>query len=306
VTLPRDLAQARTLVAARGLDALLYPDVGMDPMSYFLTFARLARVQCTTWGHPVTTGVPAIDYFVSTDYFEPDEAQHHYSETLVRLTDVAFPGYYYRPQLPATSSSGAPGFDRGRRVYFCPQTLYKIHPAFDAALAAILRRDPRGEVVIVYDEEADRYRLPQLKARLQRSAPDVADRIVFLPRTANREGYLQRLRAADVVLDTFPYCGGNTSLEAISADALVVTLPSELNRGRHTYGFFRKMRFTDTVAASAEEYAELAVKIAADADLRMHLKHVQAERCGALYEDASAVRQMEAFFERALAASGRP
>ena len=303
--LPRDLAAAREAVAQHTLDVLLYPDVGMDPLTYFMTFARLAPVQCTTWGHPVTTGVPAMDYFVSTDYFEPDDGQDHYSERLVRLRDVAMPGYYYPPAKTPPASRAALGLDETRRVYLCPQALFKFHPDFDATLADILRRDGGGEVVIVYDEQADAFRRPRLEARLRRAAPDVAGRIVFVPRTPGREGYLQRLQAADVVLDTMHYCGGNTSLEAVSAGAPVVTLPSGLQRGRHTYGFFRKMRFTDTIAATPEEYVDLAVRIATDRDYRTHVIETQAGRAGALYEDSSAVEQIGGFFEHALAAAGR-
>lgn len=302
-TLPRELAPAREAIAAARLDVLLYPDIGMDPLTYFLAFARLAPVQCTTWGHPITSGVPALDYFISTDYFEPDGADRHYSERLVRLEDVALPGYYSRPYVAAAAASPAPGFDRGRRVYFCPQMLFKFHPDFDAVLADILRRDRDGEIVITHRGAYDRHRLQRLQARLRKSAGDVYDRMVFLPRTNDPDGYLQRLRGCDVVLDTIHYGGGNTSLEAISAGALVVTLPAAFQRGRHTYGFFRKMRFTDTVVQSAEDYAQLAVRIATDEALRVHLKAVQQERATALYEDHGAVRQIEDFFEIALAAA---
>lgn len=182
--------------------------------------------------------------------------------------------------------------------------LFKFHPDFDAILAEILRRDRGGEVVIAHNGAYDTHRLRRLQARLQRSAGDVYDRVVFLPRTRSPGGYLQRLQACDVVLDTIHYCGGNTSLEAISAGALVVTLPAALQRGRHTYGFFRKMRFMDTVVQSAEDYAQLAVRIATDEALRMHLKAMQQERAAALYEDEGAVRQIEDFFEHALVAAG--
>lgn len=304
VTLPSELATAREALARARLDVLLYPDIGMNPITYFLAFARLAPVQCTTWGHPVTSGVPALDYFISTNYFEPADGDRHYSERLVRLEDVAFPGYYYRPYAAAAALPPAPGFDRGRRVYFCPQMLFKFHPDFDAILAEILRRDRGGEVVIAHAGAYDAHRLRRLQARLQRSAGDVYDRVVFLPRTRSPDGYLQRLQACNVVLDTIHYCGGNTSLEAISAGALVVTLPAALQRGRHTYGFFRKMRFMDTVVQSPEEYVRLAVRIATDEALRTHLKAMQQERAAALYEDAGAVRQIEDFFERALVAAG--
>lgn len=305
MTLPRDLAGARGALAQAAFDVLLYADIGMDPLTYFLSFARLAPVQCTTWGHPLTTGVPNVDYFLSTDYFDPEGAEAHYSERLIRLKDVAFPGYQYRPQAPTASAASDVGFDRGRRVYFCPQALFKFHPDFDAVLAEILRRDEGGEIVISHDAESDAYRLPALQARLHRTAGDVFERIVFLPRTATREGYVQRLQACDVALDTMHYCGGNTSLDTIAAGAPLVTLPSGLNRGRHTYGFFRKMRFMETIAETPEQYVDLAVSIATDREFRAHIKSVQSTRAEALYEDQGAVDQIGAFFESAVANSSR-
>jgi predicted O-linked N-acetylglucosamine transferase (SPINDLY family) len=297
VVLGNDLARARETIARHELDILLYPDIGMDPYTYFLAFARLAPVQCTTWGHPVTTGVPTMDYYLSTEYFEPENGAAHYSERLELLRDVAFPGYYYRPALPAPAARAALGFDDDAHVYFCPQALFKFHPDFDAIVARILRADSRGRAYIVADRGD--FRRARLEARLARALGGLMERLVFLPRAERREGYLQRLQACDVVLDTIHYCGGNTSLEAISAGALVVTLPGATMRSRHTYGFCRKMRFTDTVVATPDEYVERAVSIATDASLRARLKAEQAERAAALYEDRGAVAQIEAFFERA-------
>jgi predicted O-linked N-acetylglucosamine transferase (SPINDLY family) len=299
VVLGNDLARAREAIARHELDILFYPDIGMDPYTYFLAFARLAPAQCTTWGHPVTTGVPTMDYYLSTDYFEPENGAAHYSERLERLRDVAFPGYYYRPALPAPAARAALGFDDDAHVYFCPQALFKFHPEFDAILERILRADARARIYLVANR--DDFRRARLEARLARTLGALMDRLVFLPRAERREGYLQRLQACDVVLDTIHYCGGNTSLEAISAGALVVTLPGATMRSRHTYGFYRKMRFTETVVATPEAYVERAVEIATDAALRARLRSEQAERAGTLYEDRAAVAQIEAFFERAIA-----
>src|SRR5262249_17818759 len=74
VLVPRDLEAARRTVLANPVDVLVFTDVGMDQTSYTLAFSRLAPVQCTTWGHPETTGLPTIDYFVSSDVMELPEA----------------------------------------------------------------------------------------------------------------------------------------------------------------------------------------------------------------------------------------
>ena len=50
-----------------------------------LASLRHAPVQATTWGHPVTSGMSTIDFFLSADEFEPPDADAHYTETLIRL-----------------------------------------------------------------------------------------------------------------------------------------------------------------------------------------------------------------------------
>src|SRR5205823_12037161 len=85
ITLPYDLAAARAKVAEAELDAIFYPDIGMEPFTYYLAFARLARVQFTTLGHPVTTGKANMDYFVSSRHAEPGDAQRFYTERLAEI-----------------------------------------------------------------------------------------------------------------------------------------------------------------------------------------------------------------------------
>lgn len=99
VVLPTYVPRARQMIADRRLDLLFYSDIGMDPYSYSLAFHRLATVQCVTWGHPVTTGAPNIDYFLSSELLEPDDADGHYTEHLVRLRGL--PTYYHHPERPA-------------------------------------------------------------------------------------------------------------------------------------------------------------------------------------------------------------
>jgi predicted O-linked N-acetylglucosamine transferase (SPINDLY family) len=78
------------LAAGAEVDVLIYPDLGMEPLSWYLSFARLAPVQMAWWGHPVTTGLPSIDYFISL-HDEAPHAQQHYSEQLIRMRAVNAP-----------------------------------------------------------------------------------------------------------------------------------------------------------------------------------------------------------------------
>ena len=137
VTLALDLPTARRQIAELELDVLYYPDIGMNMQTYLLAFSRLAPVQCVGWGHPITTGIPNLDYFLSSADLEPDGAEGHYTERLVKLKSLT--SYYYRPTLTAPALTRADfGLSTNHTLYVCPQTLFKIHPEFDAILAGIL------------------------------------------------------------------------------------------------------------------------------------------------------------------------
>lgn len=64
------LQRARQTIAALALDVLVFADVGMDALTTSLAYGRLSPVQVAFWGHPGTTGLPAVDYFITSDLFE--------------------------------------------------------------------------------------------------------------------------------------------------------------------------------------------------------------------------------------------
>ncbi len=301
VVVPEDLADARRLIEALELDVLFYQDIGMEPFSYFLAFSRLARVQCVSFGHPDTTGIPTMDYFVSSDLYETQAAQTHYSETLFLLRDLGSLAYYYRP--PALQQ-GRPrasfGLAAADHLYICPQNLFKFHPDMDALIAGILRRDPDGKLVVIEGRIETWTGL--LRRRWAAVMPDVLDRIVFLPRQASPD-YVNLIGLADVMLDTMHFNGMNTSLEAFSVGTPVVTLPGEFQRGRHTQAMYRKMGITECVAVDAAHYVEIAVSLGSDHAYRQTVHQQIMLRNGVLFEDMEVVRQFESFFREALGRS---
>ncbi|MGQ0653373.1 MAG: tetratricopeptide repeat protein, partial [Betaproteobacteria bacterium] len=75
-------------IGARGLDALIYPELGMDTPGFRLASLRLAPLQAVSWGHPETSGLPTVDCYLSAELMEPPDAERHYSERLVRLPNL--------------------------------------------------------------------------------------------------------------------------------------------------------------------------------------------------------------------------
>ena len=301
VVLPGDLAKARAAIAAEALDVLVYTDIGMEPLTYFLGFARLAPVQCVLPGHPVTTGIPNIDYFVSSRGAEPDDADDHYSETLVRLPRMI---YYAKPSPPVRRRSRESlGFTADDHLYVCAHMLFKLHPDTDAAFAGILRRDEAGKLVLV--EGKTPQQTEQLRQRLARAMPDVVDRVHWLP-WLPLDDFLSLLIAADVVLDPLRFSGTNTSYQAFAFNKPVVTLPGEFLRGRTTYVSYRRMDVDDCIARDVDDYVDIAVRLGTDPDWRRAVETRIAAAHDTLFEHPEAIEAFSGFLDDAIAKAITP
>jgi predicted O-linked N-acetylglucosamine transferase (SPINDLY family) len=297
--LPPNIEEAARALAEARFDLLHYWEVGTDSMNYFLPFFRPAPVQSTTWGWPVTSGNPRIDYFVSARGLEPPDAAGHYRERLVELASA--PTYYVRPPVPdrlrGRESFGLPA---NVRLYICPQNLRKIHPDFDEALAGVLQADGEGWLLLVADEQPAV--TAQLVDRLGRRAGDARGRIRVLPRM-EREDYLNVLALADVNLDTFHYgSGANTMYDTIATATPIVTLPGRFHRGRYALATLEALEWRETVAQSVSEFVDLAVRLGRDRDFRESARErLRREREYGVLENQGAVDAYQEFF---LAAAG--
>jgi predicted O-linked N-acetylglucosamine transferase (SPINDLY family) len=294
VTLVSALEIARKQIAECELDILFYTDIGMDPLTYFLSFSRLAPVQCVTWGHPDTTGIPNIDYFISCEDFETEGSETEYSEPLVRMKNI--PNYFYRPDTVKLSDAQEirkrMKLPKGNRLYVVPQTLFKFHPDFDAVLGEILRRDSNGLVILF--EAAQKALRSLLMNRFSQSIPDVTERIIFLPFLSSND-FFSFISNADAVLDTPYFCGGTTSLEMFSVGCPIVTWPGRRMASRFTYAYYKKMGVMDLVCEDSEQYVQRAVRLANDAAWKKQISEKILERNGLLYNNLDSVRELEQF-----------
>lgn len=285
------LSEMQQAVAGLQLDTLVYPEIGMEPRAYFLAFARLAPVQCAMWGHPVTTGIPNMDYFISSRLLEPGGAHSHYTEKLVKLDRL--PVHYQRPQAtPAPANRASFGFSDSDHLYLCPQSLFKLHPDFDPVVASILRADPKGRLVLLEGMSAHWAEL--LRRRYAETLGDVADRVVLLPRQ-DREGFLRLLQTADAMLDPLHFGGGNSTYEALALGVPIVTLPGSFMRGRVTAGCYQQMDMTDLIAADASDYVEKSLRLAHDPAWRTAMVERIHQTSAALFDDDTVVRELERF-----------
>jgi protein O-GlcNAc transferase len=286
------LDQMHSTISKAELDIVYYPDIGMEPLSYFLGFSRLAPIQCVTWGHPISTGIPTIDYFISSELTELKTSNSQYTEKLLRLN--CFSTAYERPNKLSLKKSRADfRLKDETHLYICPQSLFKFHPDFDEILAGILRMDLDGEIILLEGQHPEW--TIKLKSRFKERIPDVADRIKFLPRLSGLD-FLDFISLADVILDTPHFCGGNTSYEAFSLGKIVVTLPSKFLRGRLTLGLYRQMGIDMPIARSAKEYIKIAVKYGSGKQARDSIETLIHKAQKTIFGTKSSILAHEHFF----------
>ncbi len=301
VDLPDDLRQAREIVAGEEADLIYFPEIGMDDLVYFLAFARSAPVQVMGWGHPVTSGIPNMDAFLSVAGMEPEKANEHYSEDLIELGGLSI--CVTEPVIPTTAPDRAAfGINPDVPAYLCAQSLYKIHPGFDSTIAALLEKDSSAHIYfLTIHSHADEVFL----RRLEKSAGPHIGRIKILPRVKSRD-FTSLLSCADVLLDIPHWSGGKTSLESLRTGTPIVHWPGEFMRGRHTLAFYRRMGMMDCVVDSAEAYVETAYRLVHDQPFRTSVRKRIREKAHLLFNDTSAIGEISDVFERLVLESRQP
>src|SRR5260370_19845545 len=194
-----------------GREVRIFPESRMDWVAAEVAEQRLAAVQWASWGQPVTTGFPTIDYFISSDLMEPAGAAGHYSERLIRLPNLSI--YYEPSDVPPVGIDRAQlGLRDNAVVYWCCQSLPKYLPQFDEVFARIAAEDPDCQFTFI-EFGGGRGVTEMFRARLDRTFEAVGlnagDHCVFLPRLAP-DRFVAAIGQCDIVLASIGWLGCNS------------------------------------------------------------------------------------------------
>ena len=280
------------------LHILMYPEIGMDPTTLKLAALRLAPVQCTTLGHPDTSGLPTIDYYLSSDLMEPSDADTHYTERLIRLPNVSF-SYVPLDVQPAAISRETFGLRNDSVLYLCSHAVFTHLPQYDEIYARIAQQVDNSQFVFI--EHYTQHITDQFRTRLFESfnrlnlSPE--HHIVFL-RELNQAEYLGMNSLSHVFLDTPGWSGNNSTFEAVACSLPIVTLPGAFMRQRHCFGILTMLGLAETIASTVDEYVALAVRLGQDADYRRQISEKISANKHRIYRDTSCIIALEEFLQR--------
>lgn len=296
-----DIETVATTIHEQQFDVLIYPGTGMDTVTLKLAALRLAPVQCSSWGHPVTTGMPTVDYFLSSDLMEPSDGDLHYSEKLVRLPNLSI---WYEPAEPGIdvpSDFAIPGVGQDDVIFLCCQNLLKYLPQYDFVFPAIAERVGNASFVFIANqisELTDKFK-ERLDLVFNSRGLNASDHVSFVP-PLNCADFAALNARADIFLDSIEWSGCNTVFESLPFDKPVVTLPGTFMRGRHAYGILKMMGINETIAASVEDYVSIAVQLATDIQWRKEISNKIYLNKHKLYRDRECMTGLGLFLENAV------
>jgi len=292
---PRTLRQWVDAIAGEPPDVLVYPEIGMDSMTVKLASMRLAPVQVTTWGHPETSGLPTMDYYLSAEDMETANPQQYYTEKLAVLSHL---GCFFEPRriVPIAPDLERLGIDSDVPIFLCPGVPFKYAPQYDWVFPEIARR--LGSCRFVFFT----YQVPEqsekLRRRLEhafRGARLKYDGFVrFIP-WQNGPGFYGLMDRADVFLDTIGFSTFNTVVQAAERGLPIVTREGHFLRGRTASGVLRRLGLEELIAESEEAYVELAVTLARDVGFKTRIRDEIKRRSHLLFEDHAPIRALEDF-----------
>jgi predicted O-linked N-acetylglucosamine transferase (SPINDLY family) len=226
---------------------------------------------------------------------EPQNAQEHYSEKLVRLPNIGV--CYEKPELPRERKARSDyGISDDATVYLCSQSFSKYLPQYDDVFPRIAKRVPRAWFVFLSpNPEVALLFEGRLKRAFAKFSLESEDYCKVLP-YQDHVSYMNLNLVSDVFLDTIGWSGGITALDAVACGLPPVTLPGEFMRGRQTYGILRMLGVQETVAKDEADYIQKAVDLGLDAGKRNALKQKIMSLHSRLFGDKECVLALDEFY----------
>ncbi len=296
---PRGAREWCDLITALAPDAIVYSDVGMHPLTQGLAALRLAPVQAVLWGHPVTTGLPSLDFFLSSEWFEPVDAARQYTEQLLCLPGLGA-GLVAPAAKPRQPRSWPARGSRAHVELLCAQSVFKQLPDQVAAMVSILAAAPGARLHLTPHADA-RVRNGwggHLRSLLRAAGGDPDSQLVLHPLLPLDE--FRGLAAhCDLGLDTIGWSGGMSALDQLGEGLPVLSVPGASMRSRQTAALLQHLDVRELIATDLDDYCKRALALIADAPARDGLRSRLIANRERLYNTAPVHRAFADFLARA-------
>jgi len=235
-----------------------------------------APIQATYLGYFTTTGLSAMDYWITDERLHPGDTIELATEALYRLPRCCL---CYLP--PADAPEVCPEHNIDREITFGSfNSLIKISPQVIKLWSKVLLAVPESKLLLKSRQMADQTLQQNLLDRF--SQHGIAEtRLVMMPHTKTFSEHLDTYRMVDIALDTIPRSGVTTTAEALWMGVPVITLAGKRFIERISMDMLASIGLDEMIASTEEEYVNCANRLANNPGrrkaLRSSLRHMMAE-----------------------------
>ncbi|HTH94161.1 MAG TPA: tetratricopeptide repeat protein [Rhodocyclaceae bacterium] len=259
------------LIRADDIDILIDLTMHMSNGRPQLFARKPAPIQVAWLAYPGTTGMTAMDYRLTDPWLDPADTDAHYSEASLRLPDTF---WCYDPfansdhsLVDALQPSALPATTAGHITFGCLNNFCKVSDETLHSWGAVMAKVPASRLILLAHEGNHRQHVLHL---LGQHGID-ATRVEFMPYQP-RHQYLQTYHRIDLCLDTLPYNGHTTSLDAYWMGVPVVTQIGNTIAGRAGWSQLNNLGLSELAALDATGFVNIAVTLASDLERLKHLR----------------------------------
>jgi predicted O-linked N-acetylglucosamine transferase (SPINDLY family) len=289
--LGKDPVEIASFIQQDKIDILIDLDSTTLGLTCHVLALKPAPIQATWLGRDAA-GLSAVDYFIADPYVLPDCAEQHYQEKIWRLPNnyLAIEGF----------EIGIPTINRKQLdipedavIYLSAQTGLKRHPDLIRLQMKILRQVPNSFFLI--KGIADQNTIQELFTQIAEEEGASPQQLRFLTRDSDEYTHRANLQIADIILDTYPYNGATTTLEALWVGIPMVTRVGEQFAARNSYTFMKNAGIEEGIAWSDANYVEWGIRLGEDPWLRQQIswRLKQSRQTAPLWNSAQFTREIE-------------
>jgi predicted O-linked N-acetylglucosamine transferase (SPINDLY family) len=263
--------QAAQLIRQDQIDILVDVTMHMAGGRPLLFARKPAPVQVCCIAYPGTTGLSTIDYRLSDPYLDPPTAgDQYYSEKTFRLPET-FWCFDSLTTVPAVNT--LPALKNGYITFGSLNNFCKVNPGVLKLWAQVLKAVDRSRLVLLAPEGSARRWVCDLLGE----EGVLPERVTFFDRQS-RQKYLEIFHHIDIGLDTIPYNGHTTSLDALWMGVPVVTIVGDTVVGRAGLCQCNNLGLPELIAESPDQFVLIAKELANDLPRLTELRQTLRQR----------------------------
>jgi predicted O-linked N-acetylglucosamine transferase (SPINDLY family) len=232
-----------------------------------------ARLIATHLGYHGAVGLSQVDFKITDRYADTALSAAWQLEAPLPLSVPVLPLAHVAATEDPALTRAALGIASDAIVYGVFVGTRKLSPRCALLWRRILDAVPGAVLAFSPPIEAER-------AALERRAVGFGlprDRLVFIPYRRNDVAWNRaRYALVDIVLDTMPYSGGDTTGGALDAGVPVITRVGARHAERMSYSLLMHLSLDEMVTTTDDDYVALAVRVARDSTLREAMRQAVA------------------------------